>query len=254
MTFVSRAEWGSATTTRTQVLDALPELYIHHTGAGAVPLTVDAEMRMMRDLQAYAIRPKAQGGKGYNDLDYNVIVGGTSGNIYEARGLGYGSAATLDRNKVSRSICVMGNYESAIPTVAALAGIVEAGRMMIDQRRVTVDVIVRGHRDNPAHPLATACPGHNLYVHVADLAAAIVATTPSPPGGDEMSTARIYRDRRYWNTWLIGAGTPVHLTPTLLDSYQAAGIPMIVDVHDQLLKSLLFQCGLTDADLVSSGG
>lgn len=253
MTFVSRAEWGSATTTRTQVLDALPEVYIHHTGAGVVPGTVDAEMRMMRDLQAYAIRPKAQGGKGYNDLDYNVIIGGTSGNIYEARGLGYGSAATLDRNKVSRSICVMGNYESAIPTVAALAGIVEAGRMMIDQYRLAVDVVVRGHRDNPAHPLATACPGHNLYVHVADLAKAITAPAPEPPGGD-VSTARMYRDSRYWNVWLIGAGTPVHLTETLVADYEAAGVPMIVDIHDQLLKSLLHQSGLTPADLVSSGG
>lgn len=251
MTFVSRTDWGATPTDRTPLPGPLAELYVHHTGAGAVPPTVAAEMAMMRNLQAYAIRPKAEGGKGYQDIPYNLVVG-ASGNIYEGRGIWSKSAATLDRNGVSRSVCAMGNYETATPTDALLAGIVEAGRMMLQQGALAPSVAVYGHRDNPAHPDATSCPGRTLYAHVAEIAAAITATPPQPPE-DDMSTARLYRDRRYWNMWLIGVGSPMHLTPALKDSYDAAGVPTVVDEHDQLLESLLAQSGLTVDDLVPSG-
>lgn len=188
MTFVTRAQWGSITTTRTPMPGALPELVIHHV-AGQLPGDVVAEYAHMRALQEYAIRDK-----GYADLDYNLLVG-PSGNVYEGRGIWSKSAATLDRNDVSRSVCAMGNYEHDSPTAALLDGIVAAGRMMLEQGAIAPSVAVYGHRDNPAHPHATVCPGANLYPHVGELASRIRQPAPveedtdmiviHPPSGGE---------------------------------------------------------------------
>jgi len=172
--FITRDGWGSLATSNTVKVGALPELFVHHV-AGRLPSSVDDECRHMRELQAYAINTK-----GYSDIDYNVLVG-PSGNIYEARGMRGKSAATLDRNDVSRSVCAMGNYEHDTPTIALIAGIIEAGRMMIAAGAVRPDVTVYGHRFNPAHYGATACPGRNLIPFLAQIAAGIVDITPAPP-------------------------------------------------------------------------
>lgn len=180
-TFVTRAEWGSANTSPAHFPGPLPELYIHHTGSPSPAPNLAAEALHMRQLQSYATRPKAQGGKGYSDLDYNLVIG-RSGNIYEGRGIDRKSAATLDRNDVSRSICVMGNYQVERVPLVVVAAAIDAGRLMIAGGALSDAgaVIVRGHRDNPAHPGATACPGNNLYAYVPEIAAAI-ATPPAPP-------------------------------------------------------------------------
>jgi len=246
--FVSREAWGSVSTSRTQVYAALPELFIHHTGAGSIPADAAAEMLMMRNLQAYAIRPKAEGGKGYHDLDYNLLVGNVTGNIYEGRGLDYGSAATLDRNQVSRSICAIGNYETANPTGALLEGIIQAAALLVDAGRLAADAVVYGHRDNPAHPAATSCPGRLLYAHLPYLAHRI-----STLEADDMSTARMVRENGYLNVWLVGSGPALHLSPEVAESYKAEGVQMIVQTHPQLLKAMLAQSGMTEADLVPGG-
>lgn len=58
---------------------------------------------------------------------------------------------------------------------------------------------------------------------------------------------RRYRDGRYNNVWLIGCGPALHLSGALNESYGDS--PMVVDIHDQTLKCLLFQSGLTSDDL-----
>jgi len=74
-------------------------------------------------------------------------------------------------------------------------------------------------------------------------------TPPPPMEDDDMSTARLWQHPKYANVWLVGPST-LHLSGKLAASYVAAGIPLIVEDHDQTLKSVLFQCGLTTADLV----
>lgn len=49
--------------------------------------------------------------------------------------------------------------------------------------------------------------------------------------------------------WLIGPST-VHLSPKLATSYLEDGLELIMEAHAQTLKTLLHQCGLTEADLV----
>lgn len=184
--YVPRPAWRSLNTTPPVWPGAMAELFIHHTGAPAPAPTVEAESSHMRALQAYAVRPVSQGGKGYSDLDYNVVVG-RSGAIYEGRGFDKKSAATLDRNNTSRSICVMGNYQTADVTASVFFGVVEAARMLIAGGHLSPLCVVRGHRDNPAHPGATACPGATLHLAVPAIADAIHQGTP-PTNGAPMET------------------------------------------------------------------
>lgn len=77
---------------------------------------------------------------------------------------------------------------------------------------------------------------------------------PTPiPKDDDMAV--IVRIKGWWNTWLIGTGPALHLTPELLNYYKAKGVPeLVVNDHAQLRKSLLLQSGTTEADMVPSGG
>lgn len=65
-----------------------------------------------------------------------------------------------------------------------------------------------------------------------------------------MTALRRYRDRRYANVWLLPSG--VHLSGALDQSYAADGVPLVEDVHEQTLKSLLNLSGLDRADLVGA--
>ena len=74
-----------------------------------------------------------------------------------------------------------------------------------------------------------------------------------PPGSSEYDDdmiARMWKHPKYHNVWLVGPST-VHLSPKLANSYNDAGVPLIEEAHDQTLKTVLFQCGLTTADLVA---
>ena len=71
---------------------------------------------------------------------------------------------------------------------------------------------------------------------------------PPDPLEDDM-TARIWGHPTYANRWLIGPST-IHLSPALAKSYKDAGVVEITEAHDQTLKTVLFQCGLSVSDLV----
>lgn len=100
-------------------------------------------------------------------------------------------------------------------------------------------------------------PWHVRYVDGDRIPAAVLdheaSLQPPPidPEEDDMAaTARLYRDRRWQNIWLIGVGSALHLSPVLAGNYLAAGVPLVEDTHDQTLASLLTQSGITAADLV----
>lgn len=162
---VTRKQWGSKTTNNVRLDGALPEVYVHHVGGGHSPTGLTAEKQHMRSLQTYAISTKK-----YTDLDYNFIVGNSTGSTFEGRGLGFKSAATLDRNDVSRSVCVMGNFETEVPTPDAIQATIDAIVYMVVEEDLSRDVIVRGHRDNPEHVNATRCPGTYLYANIDNIA------------------------------------------------------------------------------------
>lgn len=76
---------------------------------------------------------------------------------------------------------------------------------------------------------------------------------PAPQEDDMPSTARLWRHPSYWNVFLIGAGPAINVSPELYQSYKAAGVPEVVEAHDQMLKTCLTQAGLTTADLIGAG-
>lgn len=71
---------------------------------------------------------------------------------------------------------------------------------------------------------------------------------------DDMNAATLWRPQGYLNVFLIGAGSTVTVSPAVLDSLTARGVPLIVEQHVQMLETCLFQTGLTQADLIPGGG
>jgi hypothetical protein len=69
---------------------------------------------------------------------------------------------------------------------------------------------------------------------------------------NDMSNATLWRHPAYWNVFLLGAGNTVNVSPAVYDSLIARNVPVIVEAHEQLLKTCLFQTGLTVNDLVPS--
>lgn len=63
-------------------------------------------------------------------------------------------------------------------------------------------------------------------------------------------TARCYRDIRYQNIWLVGAGVALALSGELFATY--GDLELVTGNHDQMLKCLLYQSGLDYTDLVHS--
>jgi hypothetical protein len=80
------------------------------------------------------------------------------------------------------------------------------------------------------------------------------ATLAPIPGDDDMSAATLWRPQGYLNVFLIGAGSTVQVSPLVMESLVERGVPTVVEAHDQMLESCLFQTGLTTADLVPGGG
>ena len=200
--YMTAAEWGM-TWVRPPVteLQKDPECYVHHT-AGPVLEDAAATFRM---LNAYA-----QNTKGYSALDYDILVhrNPRTGVITIGEGRGkWLSAATLDRNEQGEAIVLCGYFHpgntlSRQPHVDELEGIAKGIVWGMQQEWISLTTTILGHRDNPAHPNATACPGDYLYdklpwirARVAELMAPppppVPAPTPNPDpplalGEDEM--------------------------------------------------------------------
>lgn len=65
------------------------------------------------------------------------------------------------------------------------------------------------------------------------------------------ASARLYRDRRWQNIWLVGCGPALALSGELYASY-SEWIGLVEGVHDQMLRCLMFQSGLEQSDLVKA--
>jgi hypothetical protein len=192
-----RAAWGAGPTPATDIRVPTAELWLHHTGPWDGSTGV-AAMRKLRDI-AY--------GRGYIDIDYTVVVDPSDCSVWEARGVGKNSAATLNHNQVSHAICVLGDYQDphgaivAPELVACLGNLVAWGfeRGWWKECRLTGP-----HRD--VYP--TACCGVRLIDHIAEINGHAfhthMGTEPAPPDEDEMKLF-LFRipDAKYpANVWL----------------------------------------------------
>lgn len=146
------------------------EVYVHHQ-AGRDPSVPgygdDDPATAFRALNEAAIA------EGLSATDYSMLVHTSPQKVTtigEARGE-WKPAATKDRNTQSKAVCLMGYFHpgsqwSRKPYPSELEAIAEAIVWMIRQNWVTYPCTIRGHRDNPAHPGATACPGDYLQAEL----------------------------------------------------------------------------------------
>lgn len=164
--YLTAEQWGMRWA-RPPIAERTPDgdTYVHHS-AGPVP--GDA-ITAFRQLNEYAITKK-----GYSAVDYDLMVhrDPVSGlvTIGEGRG-GSMSAATLDRNEQGEAVCLLGYFHpghalTRRPHPDEIEGVALAIVAGIDAGWITPSTTIAGHRDNPAHPGATACPGDYLQAEL----------------------------------------------------------------------------------------
>lgn len=184
-----------------------PEIYIHHR-AGNPHHTRDAAT-VFYEMNENAIKPKSEGGKGYSATDYDILVHENTVTDTVTIGIARGqwlSAATFDRNEEGEAICALGYFHpghslSEHPSPRMLEGLARACVISIERGWSARDAIILGHRDNPAHPGDTGCPGDWLYPFM-DWIRARVAELLTPPE-DDMAKIAIGMFEGYGNQYLM---------------------------------------------------
>lgn len=189
--YLSATEWGMRWA-RPPVHEVIPdaEAYVHHT-AGNTPADAITALRALNEM---AIR------EGMSALGYDIVVhrNPNTGVITIAEGRGrYMSAATRDRNELGEAVVLMGYFHpghslSRQPHPDELEGIARGIVWGVEKGWITRTATIRGHRENPAHPGATACPGDYLFQHLPAIRNRVAElldqspTTPTPSTGDDM--------------------------------------------------------------------
>lgn len=184
--YVTADQWG-ITWARPPIAEKLPdpECYLHHT---AGPQMSDDAATAFRALNVYA-----QQKKGYSALDYDIVVHRSTKTGLVTIGEGRGkwmSAATLDRNELGEAVCLIGYFHpghalSRQPHPDELEGVARGIVWGIENGWISTPNLILGHRDNPAHPGATACPGDWLQDKLpwirARVAEILAPPAPQPP-------------------------------------------------------------------------
>lgn len=213
--FLTAKDWGM-TWVRPAVPEKLndPEAYFHHSAGSR--LGNDA----VRAFQA--LNRWAQEGKKYSALDYDILVhlDKSSGLITIGEGRGeWMSAATRDRNEQGEAICLMGYFHpghvlSEHPTLDEIRGVALAIAIGIERGWIARDARILGHRDNPAHPGATGCPGDWAYPYLPQIRVMVellLATepTPEPPSEEDEMLTVVRPPAQYPNYpfFALGAGS-----------------------------------------------
>ncbi len=229
--YLTAAEWGGTWTTSTPPVEKVPdgEAFLHHVGGaawmgGTVALSLAASraaaIAVFRGLNEYAKRPRdpkngtppppGGWGKGYQFLDYDALGWydrfNDIGWIGEGRGK-YRSAATLDRNEEGEAFCICGNFSARQPLPPEIELCARGLAYMAEQGWTTQTPKILGHKDNPAHPLATGCPGDHLYPHLPTIRSRFTALTapvpPTPPEDDMVEPNRPPLDRALGGAALV---------------------------------------------------
>lgn len=149
MNIISRSAWGarSPKITPTRVAPSQRfEFVVHYSGA---PVTQTVR----------AIQDWCMDGRSFNDIDYNFLVRGTTGELYEGRGWDVVGAHATDHNTVGYGVCVIGQGELSDAAKTAV-------RWLYDQAcsRSARTLRIYGHRD--VATTGTDCPGTTIEAWV----------------------------------------------------------------------------------------
>lgn len=167
MNIIPRSAWGARGPKARKIMrrQAYADVFIHHTA------TVPSAWRADEGLTMRGVQKMHIDTRKWADIGYSFVVF-PSGNVYEGRGFGVVGAHTEGHNSTSHGICLVGNFETEVPTEAAL----DAVRQLIAHGQgdgwIAATPNIRGHRNVGA----TACPGANLYSRLKDIRAAGLPT------------------------------------------------------------------------------
>jgi hypothetical protein len=165
MDYIRRSAWGAQPPKSKPVVIPTPvkHLVLHHS------VTPDNGLRTVQSIQRFHMDAR-----GWQDIAYSAIYSPQDGVMYEGRGWGIAGAHTRLHNRTAHAICVLGNYETMIPsaqTIYALA-------WWANWHGATYgpDHYV-GHTDLGT----TACPGKNLYGKMGQINQLARDLTGQPP-------------------------------------------------------------------------
>ena len=248
LTFYRAEQWG-VIWKRPPVAEgqADPETYIHHGAGGRYGTD---PQQAMRSLQKWY-----HDVKDYSTIAYDVMVHrNTSDNTIAVLGAreGWLSAATSDRNDIGEAICLFGYFHpghalSEQPTAREIEGLAYAVAWSIEQGWSATDTKVMGHRDNPAHPGATGCPGDYLYPHVGPIgrrALQLIRLANDPKDTDMITLdkpRRAYDSRLTGGPFMPGETRSIYLGPiseaficVTADSRKGSGF---ISINDPVVNS-----------------
>lgn len=179
MNIISRAQWGARApkSSPTHVSPSVRAYFVvHHSGAPA--------SQTVRAIQDWCMD-----GRGFSDIDYNHLVRGTTGEIYEGRGWDVVGAHTTGYNTSGVGVCVIGNDELSDAAKASVRWLYEQYN-----KRCGRTLAIRGHRQLAT--TGTDCPGNRAYTWVQ-------AGMPAPDNVEDDMALTSADGKTMWGTDII---------------------------------------------------
>lgn len=133
-TLITRDQWGadeSLGSAEVTLADAIHMGIVHHTAHrsaanGANTYTPEEAPGIIRAMQIYHTRPSGEGGLGWKDLGYNIVID-RFGRVYEGRRGGFDQAVigahARGFNTGSFGIAVIGDFSDELPSKEAVAAL-----------------------------------------------------------------------------------------------------------------------------------
>lgn len=133
-TLITRAQWGADESLGSSVVAVADTVHmgiVHHTAhrsaaSGANTYTAEEAPGIIRAMHTYHTRPTRQGGLGWKDLGYNVLVD-RFGRVYEGRQGGFDQAVigahARGFNTGSFGVAVIGDFSDVLPSQEAIAAL-----------------------------------------------------------------------------------------------------------------------------------
>jgi hypothetical protein len=176
---VPQSEWraGLPVPSYERAFTEVRHLVVHHSAGSN---TNTNYTQVVRDIYLYHTEVN-----GWSDIGYNFLVA-QDGTLYLGRDPDGGDQVTVrgahfcGRNTGTSGICLLGNYETAIPTQESLGKLVELLTLNVDvldldplasyQHSVGELEAIVGHRDG----CATLCPGEFVYEQLPSIRQSVV--------------------------------------------------------------------------------
>lgn len=235
--FMTAAEWGM-TWKRAAVPEKLndPEVFVHHSAGSRLNDDAAVAFRLLNEF--------AQNSKNYSALDYDILVHKSSSGVITVGGgrEEWMSAATRDRNEQGEAVCLLGYFHpghqlSEVPDPREIEGVAWAIIWGIEKGWIAKDAVILGHRENPAHPGATACPGDFLFAEmdvIRTRVAQILSQFDKPEVEIPVDNAYIVKSNQAKLPWFyVWNGDVRYCTGRDVDYAKANGIPILNDTDER---------------------